>query len=63
VAYQGQRKSRVCATKQQAREAEAELLNELKTKAGQLEAAGAQPATVGALLDAYVLDLRGKGAD
>jgi integrase len=65
VAYQGQRKSRVCRTKQEAKEAEAELLGELKAKAGQLEAAGAQPATVGALLDAYVLDLeaRGKGPE
>ena len=57
VAYRGQRKSRVCNTKQEAKEAEAELLGELKAKAGQLEAAGAQPATMGALLDAYVLDL------
>jgi hypothetical protein len=65
VAYRGQRKSRVCRTKQEAKEAEAELLGELKAKAGQLEAAGAQPATVGALLDAYVLDLeaRGKGPE
>src|SRR4029453_19077096 len=52
VAYQGQRKSPVGQTKQQAKEA-------------QLEAAGAIPATVGALLDPYALDLeaRGKGAD
>jgi integrase len=65
VAYQGQRKSRVCQTKQQAKEAEAELLTELKAKAGQLEAAGAIPATLGALLDAYAWDLeaRGKGAE
>jgi len=65
VAYKGQRKSRVCQTKQQAKEAEAELLTELKNKAGQIEAAGAVPATLGALLDAYALDLeaRGKGVD
>jgi integrase len=65
VAYRGQRKSRVCRTKQEAKEAEAALMGELKAKAGQLEAAGAQPATMGALLDAYALDLeaRGKGLD
>jgi integrase len=65
VAYRSQRRSRVCETKQQAKEAEAELLNELKVTAGQREAAGAVPATMGALLDAYALDLeaRGKGVD
>jgi integrase len=65
VAYQGQRRSRVCKTRDEAKQADAELLLALKAEAGRVEAEGQQPATVKALFEMYVKDLeaRGKGPD
>lgn len=46
VAYRGQRRAKVCKTKEEARHAEAELLKALKDEAGRIEAEGQRPATV-----------------
>jgi integrase len=65
VAYRGARLSRLCATREEARQAEAELLHDLKYQAVQTETAATGPATMRALFEAYTADLaaRGKGAD
>ena len=65
VAYKGQRGSRVCETKEQAKIAESEILQELMAEAGQAEQDGQRPATLRQLFEFYVADLeaRGKGAD
>ena len=65
VAYQGLRKAAFRATKAEAKDAESELRQELKTLAGQAEQEGQRPATMKALLEFYALDLeaRGKGPD
>lgn len=65
VAFRGLRSSRVCESKEAARTAESELLQDLKRRAGQAEQAGLAPATMRQLFDAYAQDLeaRGKGAD
>src|SRR3990167_6088580 len=61
VAYHGVRKSTIRDTKGAARDAEAELLGELKTQAGQVEATAEAPATLRQLLEFYVLDLEARG--
>jgi CO/xanthine dehydrogenase FAD-binding subunit len=65
IAYRGVRKSRVCRTKEAARQAERELAAECRTDAERAEREGVAPATVKQLFEFYVLDLerRGKGAD
>lgn len=65
VAYKGARLSRVCPRRQEAKDAEAELLLRLKAEAAEAEAEGARPATLRALCEAYVADLeaRGKGPE
>src|SRR5690349_5959358 len=65
VSYKGLHTTRVCATREAAKDAEAELRDVLRKKAEQAEQAGQQPATVKALFEAYVSDLeaRGKGPD
>jgi integrase len=65
VAFQGLRKSAIRASKEEARQVEADLLRELKEQAGQAEQEGQRPATLRALFEAYVADLeaRGKGAE
>jgi hypothetical protein len=65
VAFQGLRSSRVCTSRDAAKRAQAELLQELKRRAGQAEQAGLAPATFRQLFDAYAEDLeaRGKGED
>lgn len=65
VAYKGLRKSAIRPSKEEARDAEAELLRELKEQAGQAEQAGNAPATLRKLFEFYVEDLesRGKGSD
>jgi hypothetical protein len=64
VAFQGLRSSRVCASRDAAKLAQAEL-QDLKRRAGQAEQAGLAPATLRQLFDAYAQDLeaRGKGED
>jgi integrase len=61
VAFQGARTSRLCGSKQEAKDAEAELLGQLKQRAGQAEAEGARPATLRLLCEAYCEDLQGRG--
>ena len=65
ISYHGVRRSRVCATKEEARQAERELSAECRKQAAQAEQTGAAPATIKQLCEYYVLDLerRGKGAD
>jgi integrase len=65
VAYRGVRRAAFRATRDEARDAEAELLRDLKASAAQVEQNGAQPATLGQLLEFYVADLaaRGKGQE
>jgi hypothetical protein len=56
VAYKGQRRSKVCTSKEEARDAEADLLRQLKAEAGQAEDAGHRPATLKALFEMYVTE-------
>jgi integrase len=65
VAFKGRRRAKVCRTKDGARHAEAELLQELKAEAAKEEQEGAKPATLRTLLEFYAADMeaRGKGAE
>jgi len=65
VAYKGLRKSTIRETKEQARDAEAGLLQELKAKVGQVAQEAQAPATLRGLFEFYAEDLeaRGKGED
>jgi integrase len=65
VNYRRLNASRVCESREAAKDAEAELREALRRKVEQSERAGLQPATVKALFEAYVADLeaRGKGPD
>jgi integrase len=65
ISYHGVRRSRVCVSKEAARQAERELSAECRQQAEQAERTGAAPATVKHLCEYYVLDLqrRGKGPD
>ncbi len=61
VAYQGNRLSRLCESKDAAKAAEAELLQELRAASEQEAQEGAAPATLALLCEAYVLDLEARG--
>ena len=61
VAYQGLRKAAFRATKDEAKDAESELRQELKTLAGQAEQEAQRPATLRQLLEFYALDMRARG--
>jgi integrase len=61
VAYQGLRKAALRATKDEAKDAEGALRQELKTLAGQSEQEGQRPATLRQLLEFYALDMRARG--
>lgn len=65
VAFRGLRSSRICASKEAARTAESELLQDLKKRAGEAEQADLAPATLRQLLEYYKLDMesRGKGEE
>jgi len=65
VAYKGARKSTIRDSWEAARQAENELLSELKAKAAREEQAGAAPAILRTLLEAYAADMqaRGKGEE
>lgn len=65
VAYRGLRKAAFRPTREAARDAESELLRDLKEKAGQAEQEAQRPATLRQLFDFYLSDLeaRGKGDD
>ena len=65
ISYHGVRRSRVCVSKEAARQAERELSAECRQQAEQVERTGAAPATVKHLCEYYVLDLerRGKSPD
>src|SRR5215467_15567911 len=65
VAYRGRRRAAFRANKDEARQAEADLLRELRTEAAQAQLTAERPATVRQLLELYVADLeqRGKGVD
>src|SRR5262252_9702968 len=53
--------SRVCETKAEARQAEAELILNLKRKIAELEQHGHVPATMKDLFEVYAADMRGRG--
>ncbi len=61
VAYQGERLSRLCESKDAAKAAEAELLQELRAAAERQAQDEAAPATLELLCEAYVLDLEARG--
>ena len=61
VAFHGLRRSAVRATKADAREAEAALLQELRRRTGDLTAGGRAPATMRTLFEAYTQDLENRG--
>jgi len=65
VAYRGRRRAAFRASKDEARQAEADLLRELRAEAAQAELAGQRPGTLRQLFEFYVADLqqRGKGPD
>lgn len=63
VAYKGERKSRLCATWEDARNAKADLLHDLQAAAGQAEQEGAKPPTLRVLCELYVTDLEERGKD
>lgn len=61
VAFKGLRTSRICQSKEEARQAEAELLQRLKKQAGQAEAEATRPATLRTLFELYAADLEARG--
>src|SRR3989449_3615470 len=61
VAYEGLRMAAFRATKDEAKDAESELRQELKTLAGQAEQEAQRPATLRQLLEFYALDMRARG--
>jgi hypothetical protein len=61
VNYQRLHASRVCESREAAKDAEAELRDRLRKKVEQAEQAGQQPATLKALFEAYVEDLVNRG--
>ena len=65
VFYHGRRRSVYCATKDEARDAERRILDELRAQEAAQMAADQTPATMRMLLEFYEVDLarRGKGAD
>jgi integrase len=65
VAYRGLRKAAFCSNKEEARHAEAGLLQDLKVKAGAAEQERQRPATLKALFEFYAEDMsaRGKGTE
>jgi len=65
VAYKGLRRAAFRPSKEEARDAEAELLQALKAEHGQAERAAATPVTLKQLFEYYVADLeaRGKGEE
>jgi len=65
VNYKGLNGSKICETRETARDAEAELWRTLRKKAGEAEQTGLRPATVRSLFEFYVqtLEERGKSAD
>lgn len=65
VMSRGLRDSKACPTKAEAKDAEADILRNLKVRAEAEQEAEKQPATLKLLCDAYVLDLeqRGKAPD
>src|SRR5437879_2099361 len=65
VQFKSKRASRLCGSREEAVQAEAELLQELNAEVRQAEAEGAQPATLQLLCEAYEAELesRGKGTD
>ncbi len=65
VAYRGLRRAAFRASKDEARQAESDLLTALKAETAQDEQEGQRPATLRQLLEFYALDMRarGKGED
>jgi hypothetical protein len=60
-AFRGHRISRLCASREEARSVEAELLQALQAKDGAAQAAALAPATLAQLFAAYAEDLEARG--
>jgi hypothetical protein len=65
VAFKGQRRSTIRESREEARQAEAALLGELKAKAGEAELEATAPLTLRQLFEFYAEDMqaRGKGEE
>jgi hypothetical protein len=61
VAYHGLRRAAFRASKDEARQAEADLLGALKAEAAQADQQEQRPATLRQLLEFYALDMRARG--
>jgi integrase len=61
IAYHGKRRARFCENREQAKAAEAELLQELTQETEQEAQVNAAPATLQMLCDAYALNLEARG--
>jgi integrase len=61
VAFQGLRRAAFRPSREEARQAEAELLRALKVQVGQADAEAGRPATLRQLLEYYALDMRARG--
>ncbi len=61
VQFRGLRRSRVCETKEAARAAEAELLQQLKEQHARAQSEATRPVTLRTLFEFYVADLEARG--
>src|SRR5262249_51500055 len=61
IAYKGLRKAAFRATKDEAKDAESELRQDLKKRSGEAEQEANRPATLRQLLEFYALDMRARG--
>src|SRR4029450_8110308 len=61
VAYRGLRRATFRPSKDEARQAESDLLGALKAESAQAEQQGQRPATLRQLLEFYALDMRARG--
>src|SRR5262249_53465192 len=63
ISVRGVRRSRVCATKEEARQAERDLADECRQQAQKEERGDAAPATIKHLCEWYLLDLERSGKE
>ena len=61
VAFRERRESRLCASKDEARQVEAELLHKLRAEAAEADEAGYYPGTLRRLFEMYAKDLENRG--
>src|SRR5262245_45523458 len=61
VAWQGERRSRLCDSYEAARQAKVDMLADMQQEAAKAEAEAQQPATLRQLFEFYVADLEARG--